>query len=219
MRTLKVATYTLTPITTRLGANVSYRTRWHRVVQTLTRLSEQQITLYPHRDTNNDWRIVNTTNEDEPAFDWENNPVQYIYSGMKIKLEHITTYKHLHSHDVRPPISEQDFMDEVSGYGFEGFAGDANDYWILEIYDGDKRDKESYTRLRTLKTKFRLQHHLRGCYLYSHKVKLPDWGWEQQEVTCNKNAPKANSLWYVETNIHPQCELLLVDYPGIRNAH
>ncbi|PPQ95852.1 hypothetical protein CVT26_015982, partial [Gymnopilus dilepis] len=34
-------------------------------------------------------------------------------------------------------------------------------------------------------------------------VKLPEWGFEQQEVTCNKNAVKANSLWYVETSWHP----------------
>lgn len=43
-----------------------------------------------------------------------------------------------------------------------------------------------------------------GCYLFSHKVKLPDWGFEQQEVTCNKNPTWDNSLWYIETNNHPQ---------------
>lgn len=42
-----------------------------------------------------------------------------------------------------------------------------------------------------------------GCYLFSHKVKLPEWGFEQQEVTCNKQAVKPNSLWYIETAIHP----------------
>jgi dolichyl-phosphate-mannose-protein mannosyltransferase len=126
---------------------------------------------------------------------------------MELRIEHITTTKRLHSHaDYRPPISEQDFQNEVSGYGFDGFTGDANDYWFLEIYEGDKRDKESSKRVRTLTTKFRLKHVLTGCYLFSHKVKLPEWGWEQQEVTCNKNAPKDNSLWYVETNTHPMCE-------------
>jgi dolichyl-phosphate-mannose-protein mannosyltransferase len=50
-----------------------------------------------------------------------------------------------------------------------------------------------------------LRHALTGCYLFSHKVKLPEWGFEQQEVTCNKNAVMimANSLWYVETAMHP----------------
>lgn len=115
------------------------------------------------------------------------------------------TEKRLHSHDMRPPISEVDFQNEVSAYGFAGFMGDANDDWLVEIEEGDKRDRESSKRLRTLRTKFRLRHLLTGCYLFSHKVKLPEWGFEQQEVTCNKNAVRDNSLWYIETNMHPNC--------------
>jgi len=121
---------------------------------------------------------------------------------MRLKFRHVSTEKHLHSHDIRPPVSDVDFQNEVSAYGMDGFAGDANDDWTVEIEQGDRRDKESKKRLRTLRTKFRLRHALTGCYLYSHKVKLPEWGYEQQEVTCNKNAPKPNSLWFVETNSH-----------------
>jgi dolichyl-phosphate-mannose-protein mannosyltransferase len=124
---------------------------------------------------------------------------------VRIKLRHIETDKALHSHDVRPPVSDVDFQNEVSAYGMAGFVGDANDDWYLEIAKGDKRDKESGKRLRTLRTHFRLRHALTGCYLFSHKVKLPEWGWEQQEVTCNKNAVMANSLWFVETSTHPLC--------------
>jgi dolichyl-phosphate-mannose-protein mannosyltransferase len=121
---------------------------------------------------------------------------------MRVKLEHITSSKRLHSHDVRPPVSDVDFQNEVSAYGMAGFAGDANDDWFVEIVSGDKRDSESGKRLRTLRTKFRLRHALTGCYLFSHKIKLPEWGFEQQEVTCNKNAVMANSLWYVETSMN-----------------
>ncbi|KAJ7982867.1 glycosyltransferase family 39 protein [Mycena polygramma] len=155
---------------------------------------QQQITLYPHRDQNNDWRIANATWEDEGP-----GGLTYITDKMRVKLEHITTSKRLHSHDVRPPVSDVDFQNEVSAYGMPGYAGDANDDWYVEIVSGDKRDRESTKRLRTLRTKFRLRHALTGCYLFSHKVKLPDWGFEQQEVTCNKNAVMANSLWFVET--------------------
>lgn len=121
---------------------------------------------------------------------------------MRIKLFHAATGKRLHSHDVRPPVSDVDFQNEVSGYGVPGYDGDANDDWIVELDDGDIRDSESYKRLRTLRTKFRLKHPLTGCYLFSHKVKLPDWGFEQQEVTCNKNAVHDNSLWFIETSEH-----------------
>jgi dolichyl-phosphate-mannose-protein mannosyltransferase len=169
---------------------------------------QQQITLYPHRDQNNDWRIYNAT--------WETpNPdgsLKFITDKTRVKLEHIMTSKRLHSHDVRPPVSDVDFQQEVSAYGMAGFAGDANDDFWVEIVSGDKRDRESTKRLRTLRTKFRLRHALTGCYLFSHKVKLPEWGFEQQEVTCNKNAVMANSLWYVETAMH---EDLPADAPKV----
>ncbi|KAI6791759.1 dolichyl-phosphate-mannose-protein mannosyltransferase 1 [Hortaea werneckii] len=42
-----------------------------------------------------------------------------------------------------------------------------------------------------------------GCTLFSHKVKLPDWGFDQQEVTCAKGGSLPNSVWYVEGNSHP----------------
>ncbi|KZV86413.1 MIR-domain-containing protein, partial [Exidia glandulosa HHB12029] len=162
---------------------------------------QQQITLYPHRDMNNVWRIKHVVKdgEGEPG-DWKTQPLEYLVHGSVIRLEHIPTFKHLHSHDVRPPISEVDFQNEVSGYGYKGFRGDGNDNWVVEIERGDRSDSQSGRRVRTLRTHFRLRHQLQGCYLFSHKVKLPDWAFEQQEVTCNKNAIRDNSIWFVETN-------------------
>lgn len=127
----------------------------------------------------------------------------YITSGSRIKLRHTSTEKNLHSHDFRPPVSEVDFQNEVSAYGLPGFAGDMNDDWVVEIEKGSNRDPESSRRVRTLGTQFRLRHYLTGCYLFSHKVKLPTWAYEQQEVTCNKNAAKPNSLWVIESSSHP----------------
>ncbi len=65
------------------------------------------------------------------------------------------------------------------------FAGDANDDFIVEVQRkirGRKWDRQAKHRLRTLRSEFRLRHALSGCYLFSHKVKLPEWGFEQQEV-------------------------------------
>ncbi|THU78165.1 PMT-domain-containing protein [Dendrothele bispora CBS 962.96] len=165
---------------------------------------QQQITLYPHRDTNNDWILLNATADNTVAHDWANEPLVLITPGMRVKLRHTMTEKHLHSHDHRPPVSEVDFQNEVSGYGMPGFAGDANDDWIVEIDKDytDSGDRKAKERLRTLKTKFKLRHALTGCYLFSHKVKLPEWAYEQQEVTCNKNAVRQNSLWFIETSWH-----------------
>ncbi|KAG9316967.1 glycosyltransferase family 39 protein [Chiua virens] len=166
---------------------------------------QQQITLYPHRDDNNVWRIFNATVDNYPQYDYATQPIEYIKDGSHIKLRHITTDKALHSHEVRPPVSDVDFQNEVSAYGMTGFEGDINDDWVVVIDSGAKRDKDSGNRVKTLRTHFRLRHLNTGCYLFSHKVKLPEWGFEQQEVTCNKNAVKANSLWYVESaEKHPQ---------------
>ena len=114
---------------------------------------------------------------------------------MFVRLDHPLTRKKLHSHDIRPSVSEVDWQNEVSAYGFDGFDGDANDYWQIEIQKDycDGGDSQAKKRLRALRTKFRLRHMLTGCYLFSHRVKLPDWGFEQQEVTCNKVSDKQSA--------------------------
>lgn len=167
---------------------------------------EQQVTLYPHRDENNVWLLLNATDVDPLITDpFTYKPPHAIVDKSKIVLHHISTNKKLHSHDVRAPITEVDYQNEVSAYGFAGFTGDANDHFIVEIdqLTTDNSDgNEARKRLQALRTRFRLRHVLTGCYLFSHKTKLPDWGFEQQEVTCNKNPSKDNGLWYIETNEH-----------------
>ncbi|GAK67607.1 glycosyltransferase family 39 protein [Moesziomyces antarcticus] len=192
---------------------------------------QQQITLYPHSDDNNNWLIVKAPGPEDPApklddkghplrpedevSRFHQEPIRYLTHGMEIRLIHNATDKRLHSHDTnRPPVTESDYQNEVTAYGFEGFGGDANDNFHVEIVQGDKRDRHSSTRVRALRTHFRLRHTLTGCYLFSHKVTLPDWGFGQQEVTCNKNPTMPNSLWYVETNTHP-----LLEHPKEANAH
>ena len=181
---------------------------------------QQQITLYPHSDDNNDWLVVKAPGPEDPApkldekghpirpqnevTRFHQEPIRYLTHGMEVRLIHKSTDKRLHSHDTnRPPVTESDYQNEVTAYGFPGFGGDANDNFHVEIVAGDKSDRASSTRVRSLRTHFRLRHTLTGCYLFSHKVTLPDWGFGQQEVTCNKNPTMPNSLWYVETNTHP----------------
>ncbi|KAH7119820.1 Dolichyl-phosphate-mannose-protein mannosyltransferase-domain-containing protein [Dendryphion nanum] len=178
---------------------------------------QQQITLYPHKDENNifllenqtlpDAPTVNTTdNVTVPAADpkaWDNLGPIFIEDGAILKLYHVTTDRRLHSHDVRAPVTEADWQNEVSAYGYEGFEGDANDMFRVEIVKSMSDGAEAKKRLRTIQTKFKLVHLMTGCVLFSHKVKLPDWGFEQQEVTCARGGTLPNSVWYIEGNIHP----------------
>lgn len=173
---------------------------------------QQQITLYPHKDENNVWLMENQTQPLDTKGEaingtaaWDNLPeMPYIKDGDVIRLYHLQTHRRLHSHDVRPPVSEQEWQNEVSAYGYEGFAGDANDLFRVEIVKKQSSGAIAKERLRTIQSKFRLVHVMTGCVLFSHKVKLPDWASEQQEVTCAKGGTLPNSVWYVEYNEHPQ---------------
>ncbi|KAH0543747.1 hypothetical protein FGG08_001929 [Glutinoglossum americanum] len=171
---------------------------------------QQQITLYPHKDENNAWLLENQTQPeglDGPITGpnaWDNDtPPKFIEDGAIIKLFHTITSRRLHSHDVRPPVTEADWQQEVSAYGYEGFEGDANDYFRVDIIKSMSQGVDAKKRLRTIETKFRLIHVMTQCVLFSHKVKLPEWGFEQQEVTCAKGGTLPNSIWYIESNEHP----------------
>ncbi|KAJ3192663.1 hypothetical protein HDU67_005391, partial [Dinochytrium kinnereticum] len=102
---------------------------------------QQQITLYPFRDENSKLLIkpaletVNGSTVDTTA-----TTLKYIKNGDIIRLQHIPTKKHLHSHDVRPPVTDNEHNLEVSGYGEPGYAGDTNDHWRVEIVDMDPKD-------------------------------------------------------------------------------
>ncbi|PLW21106.1 hypothetical protein PCANC_05481 [Puccinia coronata f. sp. avenae] len=175
---------------------------------------QQQITLYPHQDENNVWTVLGRLSDDVDVI--HRKPPDYYYKNhvsvngsMFIRLNHPLTDKRLHTHDIRAPVSEVEYQNEVSGYGFLNYPGDANDEWIIEIVSKEsdvKTDPISAQRVRALRTKFRLRHSLQYCYLFSHKVRLPDWGFGQQEVTCNRNPTLASSLWYIESNYHPLLE-------------
>ncbi|KAI9261652.1 Dolichyl-phosphate-mannose-protein mannosyltransferase-domain-containing protein [Phascolomyces articulosus] len=153
---------------------------------------QQQVTLYPHRDNNN-WFTIHKKDTEQVT------GIEYVKHGDVVRIVHPESNKRLHSHDHRPPVTDLEYHNEVSAYGFPGFEGDANDYWRVEIVDHDKRDPESKDRLRTLHSKFRLVHVLRNCALFSHSVKLPDWGWGQQEVTCISNGKLPKTMWYIES--------------------
>ncbi|KAF9909488.1 hypothetical protein EC991_008470 [Linnemannia zychae] len=170
---------------------------------------QQQITLYPHKDSNNDW-IIQKKDGTVPE------SLEYIQHGDVIRLMHITTNKRLHSHDHKPPMTEDENHFEVSGYGYKDFPGDANDEWRVEIVEG--RDEESGKFLHTLNTQFKLVHTNMNCDLFSHKVKLPKWAFEQQEVTCMRSAVVAKTTWVIESNAHPSypADARMVNYkkPG-----
>lgn len=153
---------------------------------------QQQITLYPHLDTNNEW-LIEPYNRSIPA------EFVQLKDGDKVRLVHVNTKRRLHSHDEKPPVSERDWQKEVSCYGYDGFGGDANDDWIFEVVK-HKTKGRAQKEIRSIETIFRLRHAMTGHYLFSSETKLPGWGFEQQEVSAAGQGARPLTHWYIETN-------------------
>ena len=107
--------------------------------------NQQQVTLYPHRDDNNLWFIFNQT---DPEIPFNASAPVFIKNGAIVRLQHLITEKRLHSHDVRPPVTDAEWQNEVSAYGFPGFEGDANDWFRVEIVKSQSTKGPARERLR-----------------------------------------------------------------------
>ncbi|CAL9736835.1 dolichyl-phosphate-mannose--protein mannosyltransferase 1 [Monosporozyma servazzii] len=167
----------------------------HEIFYT-TGSKQQEVTLYPHNDINNEWTIELYSESGNPITNFTE-----LVDGTKIRFLHHTQCR-LHSHDHKPPVSENsDWQKEVSCYGYPGFGGDANDDWVVEI-DKDKSEKDAQDSIKAIDTKFRIRHFMSGCYLFSHETQLPATSYKQQEVTCASQGIKDLTLWYIEENDH-----------------
>ncbi|KXJ96967.1 dolichyl-phosphate-mannose-protein mannosyltransferase 2 [Microdochium bolleyi] len=169
----------------------------HSHVQTYPDGSQQQqVTCYHHKDTNNDWWFYPSRTEApyDPAD--ETAEPRFVKNGDTIRLIHASTGRNLHSHDIAAPVSKS--MKEVSCYG-NLTVGDDKDHWQVEIVKDVNRDK---SQLRTLTSSFRLKHPFMGCYLRAGNTNLPQWGFKQIEVTCDKkNNPKDTfTHWNIEAH-------------------
>ncbi|KAK6583754.1 hypothetical protein PZA11_003484 [Diplocarpon coronariae] len=156
--------------------------------------SQQQVTCYHHKDANNEWWFY--PNRAQEEYDPEAAP-KFVADGDVLRLIHSQTGRNLHSHEVAAPVTKADR--EVSCYG-NTTIGDEKDHWTMEVVkDVSSSDR---TKVRTLTTAFRLRHTALGCYLRAGNVNLPQWGFKQIEVTCDKNNnPKdVYTHWNVEAH-------------------
>lgn len=109
---------------------------------------------------------------------------------------------------------------EVSCYG-NSTVGDLYDYWIVEVvddilrpsvarlyYSGKHRDVgvggdvPEEERIHSLTTRMRFKHKALGCYLRAANAILPQWGFKQIEVSCEKenNPADKHTWWNVESH-------------------
>lgn len=158
---------------------------------------QQQVTCYHYKDENNEWIVTPT---------WEANPIDpngdivHLKHGDTMRLVHASTGRNLHSHAVVAPVSKLNH--EVSAYG-NATVGDLNDYWVVEVVDDFLRgSRNKFERIHSLSTRLRFKHQNSGCYLVASNAILPQWGFKQVEVSCDKNNnPKdEHTYWNIESH-------------------
>ncbi|KAI0063415.1 glycosyltransferase family 39 protein [Artomyces pyxidatus] len=179
--------------------------------------NQQQVTCYHYKDSNNDWII--TPRWDEPQVDL-NGPIRFLKHGDVIRLVHSATGRNLHSHNIPAPVTK--LNNEVSCYG-NATLGDIHDYWAVEVVDDLHRgSREKVDRIHSLTTRLRFRHNALGCYLRAANKPLPEWGFKQIEVSCDKeNDPKdPYTYWNVESHWNdrlPKGEVKFYRSPFLRD--
>ena len=160
---------------------------------------QQQVTCYSHKDSNNDWVI------EKP---WGSPPrneseVEFITDQTLVRLVHVQTKKNLHTHSIPAPVSVNEW--EVSGYG-NVTMGDKYDHWMIERVEDLSGAKSN--RIRSLSTRFKIRNLESGCLLRADRTNLPQWGFKQEEVVCQKNPDDSsrNNMWNIEEHSHPLCK-------------
>lgn len=180
----------------------------HSHVQTYPGGSQQQqVTCYHYKDNNNEFVITPKWGEpDFPRPDEEGNypadapAPRMLKNGDVLRLVHASTGRNLHSHKVAAPVTKENY--EVSGYG-NATIGDSNDYWVVEVVDDMHLGRAKPGQVvRSLTTRMRFRHQNLGCYLRAANAVLPQWGWKQVEVSCDKeNNPRDDhTYWNIESH-------------------
>lgn len=193
------------PLEAAFGSKVTFKNMGygggllHSHVQTYPVGSQQQqVTCYHYKDNNNEF-VITPTWEDEKLS--EDDPPRMFKNGDVFRFVHNATGRNLHSHTIPAPITKENY--EISGYGNET-VGDSNDYWVAEVVDDmitGKKGKKG-DPIRSLTTRLRFRHQNLGCYMRAANAVLPQWGWKQIEVSCDKeNNPKDDhTYWNIESH-------------------
>lgn len=197
------------PLEAAFGSKVTFKNMGygggllHSHVQTYPQGSQQQqVTCYHYKDTNNEF-IITPRWEDphlpaEDAVDPE--PPRMLKNGDTVRLVHAQTGRNLHSHKVAAPVTKENY--EISGYGNDTL-GDSNDYWVVEVVDDMHLGKPKPGQVvRSLTSRIRFRHQNLNCYMRAANAVLPQWGWKQVEVSCDKeNNPKdEHTYWNIESH-------------------
>jgi len=143
---------------------------------------QQSVTGIPNsEDVNSHWVVKGPVDKD---FCQRGEPVE---CGEKIRLEHLTTHRNLHSHHFSSPLSSSQ---EVSAFGENG-SGDSGDIWKV-MCEGDYWNRDE---------KVMFQHQDTGVYLSAsgHTFGRPING--QMEIV-GTSMPDSSTKWKVQEGVY-----------------
>ena len=145
----------------------------------------QQVTGYPHNDTNNYWQIIPIADDKQTGRNVKNNDL--------VRLRHVGTDTVLLSHDVASPYhpTNQEFT-TVSAE--EGFGNRQNDSLFEVRIEHGKLNQD----FKTVASYFKLIHNPSKVAMWTHTTPLPEWGLRQQEINGNKQIAPSSNVWLVE---------------------
>lgn len=141
---------------------------------------EQQITMYPHKDSNNHWRIMLVGS----------NP-ENVHANEELVLYHIETSTYLSVKDS-PAILSNGFLAVSLSLEEMNNTILATTVFLFEA-------TEDIDIVSPVCTKFYVRNKVHNCYLSFSGKKLPDWGHQQGEVICVQDKRQA-CMWNIEMN-------------------
>jgi dolichyl-phosphate-mannose-protein mannosyltransferase len=144
----------------------------------------QQVTGYPHNDTNNHWQIL-------PSTPLASEIGQRVRVGDVVRLRHKITDTVLLTHDVASPYypTNQEFTTAPQE---EANAGRFNDTLFEIKVDGKGGD------FKTMSSHFKLVHVPTKVAMWTHTSPLPEWAYKQAEINGNKAVQQSSNVWYVD---------------------
>jgi len=163
--------------------NLAHKVRLHsHDVKYGSGSGQQSVTgVSTSEDVNSHW-VIKGPNEKEICKRGE--PIE---CGQKIRLEHLTTHRNLHSHHFSSPLSNDQ---EVSCFGENG-VGDTGDVWKV-MCEGDFWDRHE---------KVMLKHQDTGSFLATSGQTFGRPISGQYEIVGRRN-PDAYSDWRVQEGIY-----------------
>lgn len=140
-----------------------------------------------------------------------NAPVKTVRKFDDIKLRHKLTGKLLRASDSSPPVSEQEYDKLVCTTGDIDYEGNADEKWTLETVGYSVSKFTNKEMFNVTSDEVKLFNQGRHCTLLGHDIRLPEWGFYDQEVLCLD--PAMNNLARFQIHIIESKANTIIDVP------